>query len=154
MLEVYLETTIFNRFLENGRDYNIETQKLFDKILKKEIEAYSSAYVLEELDKASEPKRTEMLKLISKYKITVLEIDQRAYDLAETYIEMGIIPIKFHVDGIHIAMAAIYDMDCIISLNFHHINKLKTKMATEIIHRMKGYNNPFICTPMEVIENE
>jgi hypothetical protein len=103
MLKVYLETTIFNRFLENGRDYNIETQKLFDKISKK---------------------------------------------------EMGIIPIKFRVDGIHIAMAAIYDMDCIMSLNFHHINKLKTKMATEIIHRMKGYNNPFICTPMEVIENE
>jgi hypothetical protein len=154
MLKVYLETTIFNRFLENGRDYNIETQRLFDKISKKEIDAYSSTYVLEELDKASEPKRTEMLNLVSKYKIAVLEIDQRAYDLAETYIEMGIIPIKFRVDGIHIAMAAIYNMDCIVSLNFHHINKLKTKMATEIIHRMKGYNNPFICTPMEVIEDE
>jgi hypothetical protein len=153
MLKVYLETTIFNRFLENGRDYNIETRCLFDKISKNEIKAYSSAYVLEELDKASEPKRSEMLNLISKYKITVLEIDQRAYDLAEIYIEMGIIPIKFRVDGIHIAMAAIHDMDCIISLNFHHINKLKTKMATEIIHRMKGYNNPYICTPMEVMDN-
>jgi hypothetical protein len=95
-----------------------------------------------------------MINLISKYKIIVLEIDQRASDLAEIYIEMGIIPIKFRVDGIHIDMAAIHGMDCIISLNFHHINKLKTKMATEIIHRMKGYNNPFICTPMEVIDDE
>jgi hypothetical protein len=154
MLKVYLETTIFNRFLENGRDYNTETKILFDKISKKEITAYSSTYVLEELDKASEPKRSEMIGLISKYEIKILEIDQRAYDLAEIYIEMGIIPIKFRVDGIHIAMAAIYDMDCIVSLNFHHINKLKTKMATEIIHRMKGYNNPFICTPMEVIDYE
>ena len=154
MLKIYLETTIFNRFLESGRDYNMETQRLFEKISKNKIMAYSSTYVLEELDKASEPKRSEMINLISKYKITVLEIDQRAYDLAGTYIEMGIIPIKFRVDGIHIAMAAIHNMDCIISLNFHHINKLKTKMATEIIHRMKGYNNPFICTPMEVIDDE
>jgi hypothetical protein len=154
MLKVYLETTIFNRFIETGRDYTVETRILFEKILKNEIDAYSSVYVLEELDKASEPKRSEMINLVSKYKITVLEIDQRAYDLAETYVEMGIIPIKFHIDGIHIAMAAIHNMDCIISLNFHHINKLKTKMATEIIHRMKGYNNPFICTPMEVIDNE
>ena len=154
MLKIYLETTIFNRFLESGRDYNMETQRLFEKISKNKIMAYSSTYVLEELDKASEPKRSEMINLISKYKITVLEIDQRAYDLAGTYIEMGIIPIKFSVDGIHIAMAAIHNMDCIISLNFHHINKLKTKMATEIIHRMKGYNNPFICTPMEVIDDE
>ena len=151
MQRIYLETTIFNRFFENNREYCIETRKLFDKILQNEIDAYSSAYVLEELDKAPEPKRTEMIKLISKYKITVLKIDQMAYDLSETYIEMGIIPLKFRIDGIHIAMAAIHNMDCIVSLNFHHINKLKTKMAAEIIHRMKGYNNPFICTPMEVI---
>jgi len=151
MLKAYLETTIFNRFLEENREYSMETKALFDKILQNEVEAYSSTYVLEELDKAPEPKRSAMLNLIPKYNITILEIDQRAYDLSETYIEMGIIPIKFRIDGIHIAMAAIYGMDCIVSLNFHHINKLKTKMATEIIHRMKGYNNSFICTPMEVI---
>ena len=95
-----------------------------------------------------------MLNLISQYKITILEIDQRAYDLSEIYVEMGIIPQKFRIDGIHIAMAAIHNMDCIVSLNFHHINKLKTKITTEVIHRMKGYNNPFICTPMEVIDYE
>jgi predicted nucleic acid-binding protein len=151
MLKIYLETTVFNRFLEDNREFSVETKNLFDKILNNEVEAYSSTYVIEELDKASEPKRTEMLNLIQKHKIIVLEIDQRAYDLSETYIEMGIIPIKFKVDGIHIAMAAINNMDCIVSLNVRHINKLKTKMATEIIHRMKGLNNPFICTPMEVL---
>ena len=150
-MEIYIETTVFNRFLEDNREFNPETRKLFEKIQENEIKAYSSTYVLEELDKAPEPKRSEMLKLIQEYKINILEIDQKAYDLAEIYIEMGIIPIKFRIDGIHIAMAAIHNMDCIVSLNFHHINKLKTKMATEIIHRMKGYNNPFICTPMEVI---
>jgi len=154
MLKVYLETTIFNRFLEDNREYNRESKVLFEKISQKEIEAYSSTYVIEELDKASEPKRSIMLNLIHQYKITVLEIDKRAYDLSDIYIEMGIIPQKFRIDGIHIAMAAINNMDCIVSLNFHHINKLKTKMATEIIHRMKGYNNPFICTPMEVIDYE
>ena len=151
MLKIYLETTIFNRFLEKNREYYRETSELFNKILQNEVEAYSSTYVIEELDKASEPKRTEMLNVIKNYNITILEIDHRAYDLTETYIEMGIIPVKFRIDGIHIAMAAINDMDCIVSLNFHHINKLKTKMTTEIVHRMKGYNNPFICTPMEVI---
>jgi ribosomal protein S17E len=151
MLKVYLETTIFNRFFEDNRDYNRETKELFGKIARNEIAAYSSTYVIEELDKAMEPKRSKMLRLIPQYKITILEIDERAYDLAQIYIEMGIIPIKFRIDGIHIAMTAIYDIDCIVSLNFHHINKLKTKMATEIIHRMKGYNNPFICTPMEVM---
>ena len=151
MQKIYLETTIFNRFLEDDREYCRETRKLFDNIVQNEMEAYSSVYVIEELDRAPEPKRREMLNLISKYEITVLQIDQRAFNLSEIYIEMGIIPLKFRIDGIHIAMAAIHNLDCIVSLNFHHINKLKTKMATEIIHRMKGYNNPFICTPMEII---
>ena len=151
MLKIYLETTVFNRFFEEKRDYCMETRKLFDKILQNEIEAFSSTYVLEELNKAPEPKRSEMLNLIGKYGITIFDIDQRAYDLSETYIEMGVIPVKFKIDGIHLAMAAINNMDCIVSLNFHHINKLKTKMAAEIIHKMKNINNPFICTPMEVI---
>jgi hypothetical protein len=112
MLKVYLETTIFNRFLEDNREYNMETKMLFEKISKREIEAFSSTYVIEELDKTSEPKRSLMLNLISQYKITVLEIDKRAYDLSEIYIEMGIIPQKFRIDGIHIAMAVLYDMDC------------------------------------------
>jgi hypothetical protein len=41
-----------------------------------------------------------------------------------------------------------------VSLNFKHINKLKTKQQTEIIHNMLDYSNPAICTPMEVIEDE
>jgi hypothetical protein len=83
MIKAYLETTIFNCFLETGRDYNIETRSLFEKISENKIEAYSLVYVLEELDKAPEPKRSKMINLISKYKITVLEIDKRVYDLAE-----------------------------------------------------------------------
>jgi len=95
-----------------------------------------------------------MLGLIERYDITVFEVEQPAYDLADTYVEMGIIPAKYRLDGVHIAMAAVNNLDCIVSLNFHHNNKLKTKTATEIVHRMKGYNSPYICTPMEVTDND
>jgi predicted nucleic acid-binding protein len=154
MLKVYLETTVFNRFYDENREYIDETKELFQKIKDKRVEAYTSTYVIEELDRAPEPKRKNMLNLISEYGINVLEIDQKAIDLADVYIEMGIIPLKFRMDGVHIAMASINEADCIISLNFHHINKLKTKMATEIINRMNGYSNPYICTPMEVFDYE
>ena len=46
MIKVYLETTIFNRFLEDNREYSTETKNLFEKIIKNEIEAYSSTYVI------------------------------------------------------------------------------------------------------------
>lgn len=150
-LMVFLETTIFNRYFEEGRDYARETKQLFDRISTGEIIAYTSGAVLEELARAPEPKRGQMLGLIPVHNVTIWEVEQAAYDLADLYIEMGVIPVKYKTDGVHIAMAAIHGMDYIVSLNFHHINRIKTKTATEIIHRMKGYGNPFICTPMEVV---
>jgi predicted nucleic acid-binding protein len=153
-LRVYLETTIFNRYFEDEREYAKETKLLFEKIAAGEIDAYTSVAVLEELERAPEPKRGKMLGLVTSYDITVWTVEQSAYDLADLYIEMDIIPARYRLDGVHIAMAVLGGMDCVISLNFHHINKLKTKTATEIVHRMKGYGNTFICTPMEVIDND
>lgn len=153
-MKAYIETTIFNRYFEDGREYSMETRRLFEMIQSGDIKAFTSAAVLEEIDRAPEPKRDFMLKLVRRFDITVLEVTQTAYDLADIYIEMGIIPMKYRLDGIHIAMAAVNSLDCIVSLNFHHINKLKTKTATEIVHRMKDYDNPYICTPMEVIYND
>jgi len=40
MLKVYIETTIFNRFLEKDREYNPEITKLFNKIHQNEIDAF------------------------------------------------------------------------------------------------------------------
>ena len=153
-MRVYFETTVFNRYFEDGREYSEETKYLFNMITTGKVEAFTSAAVLEELDPSPEPKRSQMIGLIKQFGMTVLEVDQSAYDLADVYVEMGIIPAQYRMDGVHTAMATLHDLDCIVSLNFRHINKLKTKTATEIIHRMKGYNNPFICTPMEVTDNE
>ena len=137
MLRAYFETTIFNRYLEEGREYNPETKQLFEMISSGDVIAFTSVAVLQEMDKAPEPKRKQMMRLLTRYDIIVLEVEQNAYSLADLYIEMGVIPVKYRMDGVHIAMSAVNDLDCIVSLNFHHINKLKTKTATEIIHRMK-----------------
>jgi len=154
MLRAYFETTIFNRYFEEGREHNPETRQLFVMITSGDVAAFTSVAVLQEIDKAPEPKREQMMGLLTRYDITVLEVEQNAYNLADLYVEMGVIPARFRMDGVHIAMAAVNDLDCIVSLNFHHINRLKTKTATEIIHRMQGYGNPAICTPMEVTDHD
>jgi len=154
VVSVYLETTIFNRFFEMGREHNLETRHLFEHIATGEILAYTSTAVLDELAPAPEPKRGQMLGLIRDYKITVLDIDVNTDELAGMYLTSGIIPERFRLDGVHIAVAALNGIDFIVSLNFHHINKLKTKLATEIIHRLRGCSNPIICTPSEVLEYE
>ena len=151
MISVYLETTIFNRYLEEGREYCTETRLLFEKIAKRKIEAYTSVYVIDEIQKAPEPKRSQMLNLITEFNICTLDDSQEAQDLADAYIQAKIIPARFKLDGVHIAMTAINNIECIISFNFRHINNVKTKAATEAINDIKEYSNPYICTPMEVL---
>jgi predicted nucleic acid-binding protein len=155
-MRIYLETTIFNRYFEDGREYNAETKRLFERFEDRLDEPFTSVAVIDELEdpRTPEPKRSQMIDLVRRYDIQVLQAREDVYELAQVYVEMDIIPKRFEVDGIHIAMAAIYEMDCIVSLNFHHINKLKTKTAAEIVNRMRGYSNPYICTPMEVIDDD
>ena len=74
--------------------------------------------------------------------------------LADKYVSEDIIPEKFRVDGIHIAMATINDLDIIVSYNFRHIVKLRTIIGTESINLREGYKRIGIFSPTEVIENE
>jgi hypothetical protein len=150
-IKAYFETTVFNRFFEKGREYNEDTVLLFSQIREGLIEPFTSTAVIDELEVAPEPKRSNMLKLISEYNIKTLEIDDDVRALAESYINTEIIPPNYKYDAIHLAVSAINNMDCIVSLNFRHINKLKTKSATKAVNLLKGYSDPDICTPMEVI---
>jgi predicted nucleic acid-binding protein len=154
-LKIYLETTVFNfYFAEDAPDKRQDTAQLFNEINEGKYIPYTSDYVLQELLKAEEPKKTEMVNLIEKYKVKFLEPDKNAEILADKYVSEDIIPEKFRVDGIHIAMATINDLDIIVSYNFRHIVKLRTIIGTESINLREGYKRIGIFSPTEVIENE
>jgi hypothetical protein len=123
---------------------------MFEQSKTEIIKPYTSDYVLEELNRAASPKKEEMLRIIADYKIIVIEKDKNAELLADKYVEAHIIPARNRMDGIHIAMATLYAMDCIVSLNFRHINKLTVKIAVEALNLANNYAIPTICTPMEV----
>jgi predicted nucleic acid-binding protein len=153
--KIYLETTVFNfKFADDSPDKKQDTIKLFDEISQGKYIPYTSDYVLQELVKAEEPKRTQMIELIERYKIKFLEADENAEILADKYVSEKIIPINYRTDGIHIAMATINDLDIIVSYNFQHIVKLKTIIGTESINLREGYKRIGIFSPTEVIEND
>jgi predicted nucleic acid-binding protein len=154
-LRIYLETTVFNfKFTEDSPDKKADTIKLFDEISEGKYIAYTSNYVLQELLKAKDPKRSEMVGLIEQYKIKLLEANEIAEILADKYVSEEIIPQRYRTDGIHIAMATINDLDIIVSYNFQHIVKLKTIIGTESINLREGYKRVGIYSPTEVIEND
>ena len=151
---IYLETTMFNHYLDTDREAHADTVQLFEEIKARHYEAYTSTYVIEELERTSEPKRSKMLALVGKYNITVLPADNEARGLADTYIREGVIPARYRYDGLHIAIATINDLEYVFSQNYQHINKVKTKTMTGLINVREGYKPVTIASPMEVINRD
>ena len=80
-------------------------------------------------------------------------MDVFAQELSRKYIAQGIIPEKYEDDAFHIAIASVNDIDVILSWNFEHIVKLKTKRETVAINLLMGYKEIDIYSPLEVVEN-
>ena len=152
--KIYLETTMFNYYFDTERDAHPATVKLFQEIKAGKYEAYTSTYVIDEIIKANEPKKSNMLALIAEYDIAILKDSIDARQLADIYVKEGIIPVRYRYDGLHIACASVNDLEYIFSLNFKHINKLKTKIMTSNTNIMQGYRPIIIINPMEVTEND
>jgi len=154
-LKIYLETTLFNFYFDEKYGFPHEaTVALFKEIAAGKYEAYTSAYVIDELLRAPAEKRDKMMGLLAQYNISVLSYSDEAVFLADTYVSEGIIPAKYRTDGLHISTSAVNDLDMIISMNFQHIVKRKTKIATGNINALNGYRAVEILNPMEVVENE
>jgi len=63
----------------------------------------------------------------------------------------NIIPLKYRTDGLHIAIAAVSDLDIIVSMNFQRIVKRNAKLATGSINALNGYRAVGISSPVEVV---
>jgi hypothetical protein len=90
--------------------------------------------------------------LIRKISPLLLGIDLETEELAERYIKEGIIPKKYRSDALHIAVAVINGIDVIVSWNFEHIVKLKTRVMVDGVNKLLGYHEIEICSPEEVVE--
>ena len=154
-LKVYLDTSIFN-FAISTQDVPHEkecTLRFLDLIQKGNCLGYVSDLVIGEIQRTAQQKRQDdLLKVAASYPLESLPLTAEVKELAERYIQEKIIPAKERNDAIHIAVASIYNLDAIISWNFEHMVKFKTKREVKGINALMGYKMIEICSPLEMIE--
>jgi len=149
--KVYLETSLFNFYVDEIEKHSPgDTVRLFEEIAAGKYEAFTSAYVIRELKRASEKRRVKMLDLITRYNIMMLDDNDEVLRMADIYVEKGVIQEKYRMDGIHIATTAVNGLDMIVSMNLRHIVKCKTIKMTTHINIANGYRAVKICSPKEV----
>ena len=145
---------MFNYYFDNERDAHADTVKLFEEIRAGKYQAFTSAYALQELSRAPEEKFQKMIGLIKEYNVTILDESDEANNLATLYQEQDILPRRSIADARHIAIAAVNDLDMILSLNFEHIVRKKTVVMTSSLNTQLGYRSVDIRSPMEVVDRE
>jgi predicted nucleic acid-binding protein len=139
-------------FADDAPQYKADTLKLFVEIKAGKFEPYTSEYVIRELEATTdEDKRFRMKKLIEDYDVIFLRQSDEAERLAAVYIAEKAVKPSYPTDAVHIAVATVYGLDFIVSLNFQHILRRKTIELTELINYRMGYKKIGIYSPGEVI---
>ena len=153
-IKCYLDTTIFNFvFADSDPEKKGITVKFFNDMPLIAEGVYISDEVIREISRSPEPRKSQLEDLIRKTNPLLLGIDLETVELAERYIKEGIIPKKYRSDALHIAVSVINGMDVIVSWNFEHIVKLKTRVMVDGVNKLLGYHEIEICSPEEVVES-
>lgn len=150
-----METSIFNFvFADDAPDKRDDTLILFEEIRAGKHNVFTSTTVTEELLREQTDKKNKMLDLITEYHITVIPTTDEMQILADRYVSEQMISARYQTDALHIAVASVANLDIIVSWNFKHIVRRKTKLLANAVNALAGYQNIDIYSPSEVIENE
>lgn len=88
--------------------------------------------------------------MIEQYDVELLPVTEEAQQLAKRYVADKIIPARYLPDALHIATAVVHNIPILVSWNFEHIVKHRTRVEVNRINQTMGYPTIDLCTPEEV----
>lgn len=110
-----------------------------------------SATTAEKLAEAPERVRA-LLDAVPAEQLEYHEIAPAMEELRDAYIEAGILGRSSDADALHVAAAAVLDVDMMVSWNFKHIVHFEKIRGFNAVNRLNGYKAVEIYSPLEVTE--
>ncbi|TFG13661.1 MAG: PIN domain-containing protein [Promethearchaeota archaeon] len=148
-LKLYLDTSVISAlFDERNPERKFLTESFFKEI--KNYKIYISEIPIAEIEKTPE----EEIKKKMRDKITefsVIPISNDIEGLAMEIIQRGAINESYSEDAYHIAIAILNEMDFLLSWNFRHIVRKKTKDIVRMINTLNNLRQIEIITPAELL---
>ena len=147
-LKIYLDTSVFSSYFDERVKIRSEQTKIFWQKLV-EYDGYISQIVLDELGAVTDDELgRKLMDLIKEFQ--KLDVDSEVEALADQYIKRGIFPEKYRDDALHLAVDTVNDMDILISWNFEHLVKRKTRLEANLANSLNGYKSIDIIVPPEL----
>ena len=154
-LKVYVETTVVSYLVARpSHDTTLAsrqqaTQQLWTKYTENFEFVISNVVVSEarEGDPIAAQRRLEVLA-----NLPVLDMSPEAIMLVDNLIDAGAVPQHSRPDAQYIAIAAVNNIEYLVSWNYKHIlNETKQNLINEVCHGA-GFQPTTLCTPIELIE--
>lgn len=103
-LRLYLETSVWNfYFADDAPEKRDITKEFFESVKQGRYDIFISQAVLDEIDRADEPEKNQLIGLIKEYQPQELNITQEITDLAKEYISQRVIPEAKVEDTLHVS---------------------------------------------------
>jgi len=123
---------------------------LNDLVSNPNYEIYISYVVVQEIarckDKAKQKKLEELLDWLNPQ---ILQNTPEIVVLTQAIINQGVVTDKHEEDAFHIAFTLYHQLDYLVSWNYSHIVRTKTKKIVSILAVQEGYRNIEIISPRE-----
>ena len=154
MESVYIETTIISYLVSRpSRDILVAAHQQVTNEWwtdrRDAFECFISQVVIDEIQ-AGDPKAAD--KRIYEIRLfPVLEATIEAEQLTKSIVDAGAIPRKAVRDAAHIAVAAVNDMDYLLTWNCRHLANAQIIRKVSFACNSQGFNMPVICTPEELM---
>ena len=138
-LKVYLDTSVISHLLqEDVPEKMADTRKLWEMFKAGKYDVYLSTVTLREIQKCSEPKKTQLIDRLNEIQFTTLDITDDIVAMAEKIIDMGILTQRSFDDCQHIGAAVI---------------NVKTIRGVRAITNLEGYKTIEIWNPSVLLES-
>ena len=151
-MRVYIDTSVINGLLaDDAPEIQSKTKAFFQRVQRGEFELYVSKLVHDEINATPDAvRRALLLGIFLNYTFHFLEPLDSTVELAEKYVKKGAIPAKSYPDALHIAYAASHGIEVLVSWNFKHIVKHKTRMLVGQVNAQRGLRVVDLCSPEEI----
>jgi predicted nucleic acid-binding protein len=148
-MKIYLDTSVISAlFDERNLERKILTEEFFSKI--GIYDTYISEFTVAEIERTPDQTLSSKMKQVIR-DFTVLGINESVEELAKEYVKYGAVPESYPEDTYHIAVAVLNGMDYLLSWNFRHIVRKRTKDIVRMVNTLRNLRQVEIITPGELL---
>jgi len=146
---LYLDTSVPSAYYdERAKERNEATIRFWKEVLP-DYKVYISEFTIRELNNTKDENlKRRLRKLVKSFR--ELKSNKKIRNLANTYIARGVFPEKYLDDALHVAIATYYEICYLVSWNFEHLVKVKTRKLVNSVSILEGFKEIEIVSPREL----